>query len=181
MLIGRLILAGAGAAAVAGASLLGTPALAQGSMQDQMAVCARIGKKSARLECYDSLRGGSVQGSSNAGGFGAASVRAPSAPPPPPPVATPSFGAVQNAQPAAAQPSDANADEVNIAVVSSRDNGLSMWQFALADGAVWRMTERDTNFRPPAPNETVRIRKASLGSYLMYVGKQSSIRVERVR
>ena len=66
-------------------------------------------------------------------------------------------------------------------VISARDNGIGMWTVTLADGAAWRMTERATDFRPPRAQEQVTIRKGALGSYLMQVGKQAAVRVNRVR
>lgn len=183
MLIGRLTLA-ASAVALGATS---APVLAQGSLPDQLAVCARIGKKDARLECYDSVARAAGQGAYTSS-FGSSSIRTPQAgpPPPPPPVAPTaqagsSFGAEQIDRSIAERESEDGPDELAMAVVSARDNGLSMWSFSLQDGAVWRMTERDVNFRPPAPNETVTIRKASLGSYLMQVGNQAAVRVVRVR
>jgi hypothetical protein len=175
-------------AAISSLGAASLPAHAQGSLPDQLAVCARIGKKDARLECYDSIASAAAQGASSAG-FGASSIRtppaAPSAPvtPPPPPAAAagPGFGAEQIDRPAAERKQPEGQDEVTVAVASARDNGVGMWQFSLADGAVWRMTERSANFRPPAPNENVTIRKGALGGYLMQVGRQASVRVERVR
>ena len=100
---------------------------------------------------------------------------------PAPPRTAPSFGAEQIDRPLAERKEPEGQGELAIAVTSARDNGVGMWQFNLADGAVWRMTERSANFRPPAPNETVTIRKGALGGYLMQVGRQASVRVERVR
>jgi len=157
----------------------GAPALAQGNLGDQLQVCARIGSKSARLECYDSVASAARQGGAAAGSGAVAPGDSQGAPPPV--AAGPTgFGAEQVARPAA-PPGAAEPGEVEVAVVSARDNGLDMWQFSLADGAVWRMTERVANFRPPAPDERVRIRRGALGSYLMRVGQQASVRVERVR
>src|SRR5690606_3458774 len=73
-------------------------------------------------------------------------------------------------------------DEIRAEVASSTDNGLLQWLVMLADGAVWQMTERaGAGFRPPAPREVVTIRKGALGSFLMEVGQQPSVRVRRVR
>jgi len=186
MLIGRMTLAMATGVAVAAVAIPAAPAFAQGSLQDQLAVCARISKESARIACYDSVAS-AMQGNAapSSAGFGASSIRSPApvAPPPAPPAAASGgFGAEQVARPTPQRSASPDADEVEVAVQSARDNGLRMWQITLADGAVWRMTERaSAGFRPPAPNETVTIRKAALGSYLMDVGHQSSVRVERVR
>lgn len=187
MLIGRMTLAMAASVAVGAVAMTSAPAFAQGSLQDQLAVCARISKKSARMACYDSVANaaqGSVSPSSS--GFGASSIRnpAPAAPPPPAPpeAASAGFGGEHLNRPAPQRSAGADADEVEMAVRSASDNGLRMWQITLTDGAVWRMTERaSASFRPPAPNETITIRKAALGSYLMNVGRQPSVRVERIR
>jgi len=191
MPMGRLMLG----AAVLGLGLANMPAHAQGSLPDQLAVCARIGKKDARLECFDSIARAASQGSYTSS-FGASSMptppppapprAGPAAPPPPPAGAAAAavgttFGAEQIAKPIAGREKDEGDNELAMAVASSRDNGIGMWQFSLTDGAIWRMTERSSNFRPPAPNETVTIRKGAMGSYLMQVGKQASVRVERVR
>lgn len=189
MVIGKLTLVLS--VPVVGMAMLSAPAAAQGSLGDQMAVCARIAKTSARTACYDSIprgqQSGAVSGASN---FGAETVRTPAAPPPPAPRPAPApapaavagFGAEQVERAAPQRAATTGANEIEVAVRSAHDNGLHMWQFTLADGAVWRMTERaSAGFRPPAPNETVSIRKASLGSYLMNIDRQPSVRVERVR
>ncbi len=181
MLIGRLTLA----IATMSTCMASMPASAQGSLPDQLAVCARIGKKDARLECYDSIARATAQGSQTSS-FGSSSIPSPQqAPPPPPAVAAPatgtSFGAEQIAKPIAERPKDEGSREIDIAVVSARDNGIGMWTITLSDGAIWRMTESVGNFRPPRPQETVRISKGALGSYLMQVDRQAAVRVQRVR
>jgi hypothetical protein len=178
MLIGRFTLV----LAATGLGALSTPVLAQGSLPDQLAVCARISKKDARLECYDSIAAAAGQGSFSSG-FGASSIRSPQSAPPSSaaPGAGTGFGAEQIDRPLSERRADDGADEIDVAVAASSDNGLGMWQFNLADGAVWRMSERVSNFRPPAPNEMVTIRKGALGSYLMQVGRQAAVRVVRVR
>jgi hypothetical protein len=72
-------------------------------------------------------------------------------------------------------------DSIQAEVASSTDNGLQQWRIALADGAVWQMTERVSQFRPPAPQEVVTIRRGAMGGFLMDVGKQASVRVMRVK
>ena len=66
-------------------------------------------------------------------------------------------------------------------VTSARDNGIGMWRFAFVDGSQWASTESVAQFDPPRAGQEVRIRKGVMGSYLMYVGKQPSFRVERLR
>lgn len=166
---------------IAGAVSLGAlsaPVYAQGSLPDQLATCARIGKKDARLECYDSIARAAGQGNYTSS-FGLPSSAAPATPPAP--GAPTGFGAEQVARPVSERAAESGQDELSATVSSARDNGLGMWQVGLSDGATWRMTERVANFRPPAPNESVTIRKGALGSYLMQVGRQAAVRVARVR
>jgi hypothetical protein len=152
---------------------------------DAISVCARISKKDARLECYDQVARDAASGSLAA----ASSVPAPSSPnwaaPPPPPMNAPtnaapqSFGSEQLRTPG--NDPSRGPDEVQAQVTSASDNGLGQWRITLADGAIWRMTETVSLFRPPAPQESVRIRRGSLGSFFMDVGKQAGVRVARVR
>lgn len=52
------------------------------------------------------------------------------------------------------------------------------WTFKLADGAVWRQISGDLQW-PPKHGSKVSIRRGSLGSYLMNVDNQQSIKVHR--
>jgi hypothetical protein len=63
--------------------------------------------------------------------------------------------------------------------VAATSNGL-YWTVRLDNGGVWRTTEHDNLFRPPAENQLVKIRKSAMGGYLMNVDKQQAIRVERI-
>ncbi|MCW2367769.1 hypothetical protein M2341_003216 [Sphingobium sp. B7D2B] len=165
-------------------------AQAQGSLNDQLATCARIGSTEARLACYDSVaqhnqpQGGAsspapVPGAAGSGNASRTPTPAPAAPPAP--AATSGFGAEQ-VERATRQPRASQDDkETSATVASVREIGPGLWQVTLGDGAVWRMTERMTAFQPPAPQDSVTIRKGALGSYLMQVGRQAAVRVNRVR
>ncbi len=193
MRIERLILALATLTATGG---IGTAAHAIDPL-DAIGVCARINKKDARLECYDQVAQDAASGrlQSNAP---AAAPRSWDAPPVGGAVARPQAPAAPSASfggenlraspsPSAAAPAGPGVqqngpDEIRAEVASSTDNGLLQWRVMLADGAVWQMTERaGAGFRPPAPREVVTIRKGALGSFLMEVGQQPSVRVRRVR
>lgn len=53
------------------------------------------------------------------------------------------------------------------------------WVFRLADGGVWRQIDSDrVNFRN-RPGQAVRVRKATLGSFLLTVGDSRAVRVRR--
>lgn len=57
--------------------------------------------------------------------------------------------------------------------------GENKWVFTLADESVWRQIDSErVNFRN-RPGETVRVRRASLGSYLMTIGSSRAVRVRR--
>ena len=55
-----------------------------------------------------------------------------------------------------------------------------MWAITFADGAQWQFTEGEANFQPPRRGDEVRVRRTGFGGYLMYVGRQPSVRVQRV-
>ncbi len=183
MRIERLILA-MGPLAVMGWS---SAALAAIDPLDAIGVCARISKKDARLECYDQVARDAASGQLQRSGPVASAPPASWAAPPaasaqapvqqaaPPPAA--SFGA----PPARGNAGASDPDSIRVEVASSTDNGLGQWRIRLTDGAIWQMTERDSMFRPPAPREVVSIRKAAMGSFLMEVGKQGSVRVRRIQ
>lgn len=57
--------------------------------------------------------------------------------------------------------------------------GEGRWLFSLADGTVWRQIDSErVNFRNQA-GEAVRVRRASLGSYLLTTGGSRAVRVRR--
>ncbi|MCW2368122.1 hypothetical protein [Sphingobium sp. B11D3D] len=167
-------------------------AQAQGSLNDQLATCARIGSTEARLACYDSVaqhnqpQGGASSPAPVPGAAGSGSASRTPTPTPAPaassaPAATTGFGAEQ-VERATRQPRASQEDkETSATVASVREIGPGLWQVTLGDGAVWRMAERMTAFQPPAPQDSVTIRKGALGSYLMQVGRQAAVRVNRVR
>ncbi len=158
---------------------------------DAIGVCARISKKDARLECYDQVARDSASGRLQSGpapqqGWAAPPIGGAQAPAPQasaPQAAAPAagFGAERLPRSEAERQESSGPDAIQAQVTSSTDNGLGQWRIRLADGAIWQMTERVSQFRPPAPNESITIRKGALGGYLMDVGKQGSVRVTRVR
>lgn len=54
------------------------------------------------------------------------------------------------------------------------------WVFTLEDGAVWSQIATEELFKTPKPGMKVKIRKASLGSFMLQLDNQSAIRVRRV-
>jgi hypothetical protein len=73
-------------------------------------------------------------------------------------------------------------EEVNTVtgkVVAARQNAMGHWVVRLEDGATWSQVDATALPFDPKPGEPVRIRRASLGSYLMSIGNQKAIRVHR--
>jgi len=166
---------------------------------EAIAFCSRISKKDARMECYDQVAAeqaaGRMQSTPAQQSFGQpqAGVATPTPQGWTPPVggapaapgaqaSAPSagFGAASLPREDGRRREEGGADSIQAQVAASTDNGLGMWRMRLADGAIWQMTERVSLFSPPAPNETVTIRKGALGGYLMDIDHQPAVRVERV-
>ena len=167
-------------------AVLGTaaaPAQTAGALDDGLAACASIAGRSARLACYDNAARRHVP----------APPRVASAPTPDrtpeartraPRRGTPvaqGFGAeqVKDRRPKSERPVEVT--RTTARVVSATDTGVGHWRIALQDGAVWEMTQAESYFQPPKPGDEVRIRRGAVGSYLMDVGRQGSVRVLRIR
>lgn len=70
-------------------------------------------------------------------------------------------------------------DSVETTLVRAERGNDGRWQFQLADGSRWHQTSNDRYQVVNREGEAVRIRRASLGSYLMSVGRSRGIRVQR--
>ncbi|WIY70576.1 cell division protein FtsQ/DivIB [Aquidulcibacter paucihalophilus] len=57
--------------------------------------------------------------------------------------------------------------------------GEGRWVFRLADGSVWRQIDSERVRFQNRPGQTVRVRKASLGSFLLTVDDSRAVRVRR--
>ena len=64
-------------------------------------------------------------------------------------------------------------------VQTARQNGMGQWIIKLEDGAVWAQIDANEVFKTPKQGMAVKIRKASLGSYLMTVDNQRAFRARR--
>jgi hypothetical protein len=69
-------------------------------------------------------------------------------------------------------------DRIDGVVKAARADINGKWTLSLEDGARWRQISGDL-MRPPKPGSKVRIRKGTLGSYLMNIDGQASIKVHR--
>lgn len=63
-------------------------------------------------------------------------------------------------------------------VRSARQNASAKWTIILEDGAKWIQIDT-TSIRTPQPGQSIRIRKASMGSYFANVNDQHAIRMKR--
>ncbi|WP_076071158.1 hypothetical protein [Sphingomonas montana] len=68
--------------------------------------------------------------------------------------------------------------ETRIVQASQTANGR--WSFLLEDQARWVQNDDEPLAVPPRPNDTIRIRKGLVGSFLANVGGQRAIRVRRI-
>ena len=80
-------------------------------------------------------------------------------------------------QPAARRPERINAIETTLTSASRTSDGG--WIFRLADGTVWDQVGNDTVTFRNREGETVRVRRAALGSYLLVIGRSGAVRVRR--
>jgi hypothetical protein len=71
--------------------------------------------------------------------------------------------------------------EINTTIKRAWEDAASKWNFELADGARWRQTDSRELIFEPEPGAQIRIRRATLGTYLANVDKEVAMRVERVR
>ena len=76
---------------------------------------------------------------------------------------------------------DEQQTEINSTVVAARFNNLGMASVQIDGGAVWVQTEGRPISRRPRPGMPVVIRRGALGSFLMSVDGQRSVRVTRQR
>ncbi len=65
-------------------------------------------------------------------------------------------------------------------IASARKLLNGHWEVKLEDGATWVQIDASEIPLDPKPGQAVKIRKASLGSYMMTVGNQREVKVHRV-
>ena len=153
---------------------------------DETHRCASVGDDSARLRCYDAAFGKpSGEGASGArSAVPAATVTtAPASVPSTPDTsvkAREEFGLSEAEKRTRRQEPEARTDSITgqVAQLGRRPTGELV--VSLADGQVWTQIESDTRARVKV-GDTVTIRKASLGSYLLVGPDRIAIRVHRVR
>lgn len=73
----------------------------------------------------------------------------------------------------------AQLDSIETTLQGATQIADNRWVFRLADGGVWRQIDSDPLRIRPRPGDAVRVRKASLGSFLLTVGDSRAVRVRR--
>ncbi|MDQ8028443.1 MAG: hypothetical protein REJ23_06930 [Brevundimonas sp.] len=73
----------------------------------------------------------------------------------------------------------ADLDAIETTLQRASRNSEGRWVFTLANGAVWRQIDSETLRFDNRPGEAVRVRKASLGSFMMTIGDSRAVRVRR--
>ncbi len=170
------------AAMALGGGLLTTGAWAQAGDSARLSAimaCGAIDRKSDRLSCYDAQVRGTARQTRAERRAAELGVPAPGIVVTAPQTADKSFGsedlkktAVQRAQ---------EIKQIIARTTSATDDGIGHWTITLENGTRWKMSELSPNFIPPRPGDTVRLRRASLGSFLMDVNYQASVRVTRIQ
>jgi hypothetical protein len=74
---------------------------------------------------------------------------------------------------------DAELEAIETTLASAVQTGENRWVFRLADGSAWRQVDSDPFRFRNRPGQEVRVRRASLGSYLMTIGGSRAVRVRR--
>jgi len=70
-------------------------------------------------------------------------------------------------------------ENVSGVVDVARVNGAGKWVIKLQDGAVWTQVDNNEMFRDPKPGMSVKIRQASMGSFLMTIDNMRAFRARR--
>lgn len=166
-------------AALAGLAI-GGPALAQPKAQSRarlvqdLADCRKITEDAARLACYDrtatSLEQAEAKGDivvvdrdqarqvrRQAFGF-----------------SLPSISLFEKGE------TQEELENVTGEVAAASVNGAGKWTIRLADGAIWVQVDNNELHRTPRPGSPVKIRQASLGSFIMTINNGGGFRVRRV-
>jgi nucleoside phosphorylase len=165
-----------GLAAVAAASLLSgqaAPEQARPESLERLMACRAVADNVARLACFDAAAG-ALETAERAGDVvvidraGVAETR------------RQLFGFEMPTLPRLFGPEGAvEIDSIDTTLQSASLVGEGRWVFRLADGSVWRQIDSERVRFTNRPGQAVRVRKASLGSYLLTVDGSRAVRVRR--
>jgi len=71
-------------------------------------------------------------------------------------------------------------DKLDGVIASASADASNQWTFRLKDGSLWRQIDTNELNRPPRSGDTVLIRRAAFGSFMLSVNKAPGVRVRRV-
>jgi len=74
----------------------------------------------------------------------------------------------------------AETEKLQSVVKSARVDAEQRLVVTLEDGAVWRQIDDAMLGKAPKAGDTIEVRKAAMGSYMMKIGSQPAIRVRRI-
>ena len=176
MSVARLALAVAVATAATGASALAPDPNAQGraAITKRLVGCRNVADSAARLACYDQAAA-ALELAESKGDIvvvdreQARAIRRQAFG-----FSLPSISLFDKGE------AREETDTVTGVIASARASGLGKWTVTLEDGAVWTQIDSIELARTPKAGMAVKIRRASLGSFLMTVDKQRAFRARRV-
>jgi hypothetical protein len=149
-----------------------------------MRECAKIDDPTARLACYDNnIRTGGFdgrapmvpgQGAAPQGSNAPITGASPNSPQ--------GFGREDVRTPQRFETPQGEVEEITARVASVRQRQPGTYLVTLEGGAEWVFSESvGRSFRPPRRGDSVRIERASLGSFLMIIDGQQGVRVRRLQ
>lgn len=74
----------------------------------------------------------------------------------------------------------AETEKLQSVVKAARVDAEQRLVITLEDGAVWRQIDDTMLGKPPKAGDTIEVKKAAMGSYVMKIGSQPAIRVRRI-
>ena len=152
------------------------PALAN-QAKDGIERCAAIAEPGGRLASFDELAR-VMQAHHGGRDRDAMPATAPAAPPSD---RQAQFGLDQRQIRAQDPTLEQPVEQITAQVSSIQMFGPGYWTIAMAGGAVWRTTELVPSFRQPRAGQAVVVRKGVLGDYMLVVGNQAAMRINRIR
>ena len=166
-----------GLAAVAVASVLSgqsAPAQERPEALARLMACRDVADSAARLACFDSAAGAldTAERQGEVVLFDRAGVAE---------TRRQLFGFEMPAMPRlfGAAGEGAEIDSIETTLVSATYINEGRWIFRLAEGGEWRQIDSERFRFQNRPGQPVRVRKASLGSFLLTVGDSRAVRVRR--
>ena len=186
--VAMLLAGGALMAAGSAASAQNPGGVPDASVLNIMRECAKIDDPTARLACYDNniraggfdgrapsvpgqggrINGGGAPNVGTAGGYGAQG-----------------FGAASVKTPARFESSEQRGegpDSISARIAAVREREPGVYLVTLEGGAQWLFSDSvPSSFRAPRKGDTVDISHSALGSFLMRIDNQESVRVRRVK